>query len=283
MKDATKASTTGVDLSQLYSSAPRVLVGSTILLALLATYLSGTIPHALPKLAKWRPEQPDHSPFICAPHDYSTEIVSTDPLLIYINNFTTPLEIRHLIEAGSPNLAPSEIYIHNRKVPSRDRTSKSAGLSPSLPVAQCILDRARAFMGTLLRPIDDFSTPQLVQYQASEYFNLHHDWYPSPQLMADGSGRRFNRVASFFMFLEGDCEEGETWFPYLSDEEEEEREGRWRKHEDGGLSFKPREGNALFWVNLHQNGTGDRRVMHAGLPLKSGVKTGINLWPRRFY
>ena len=36
-------------------------------------------------------------------------------------------------------------------------------------------------------------------------------------------------------------------------------------------------------IETGANGTGDERVMHAGLQLKSGVKTAMNIWPRRFY
>jgi prolyl 4-hydroxylase len=43
-----------------------------------------------------------------------------------------------------------------------------------------------------------------------------------------------------------------------------------------------RKGSAIFWINLHRNGTGDERVMHAGLPLKGGRKTAMNIWPRQF-
>jgi prolyl 4-hydroxylase len=31
--------------------------------------------------------------------------------------------------------------------------------------------------------------------------------------MDDGSGRLFNRAASFFVFLRANCTGGETWFP----------------------------------------------------------------------
>lgn len=123
----------------------------------------------------------------------------------------------------------------------------------------------------------------MVQYQAGERFDLHHDWYETPQMVRDGSRRMFNRIASFFVFLEANCEEGETWFPYLEERMVGGGEEKWRKHEEGGLAFRPIEGNALFWVNLHKNRTGDRRVMHAGLPLKSGRKTAMNVWPRKFY
>lgn len=61
-------------------------------------------------------------------------------------------------------------------------------------------------------------------------------------------------------------------------------EGKWEEHkEEGGMKFVPRGGNALFWVNLYVNGTGDERTVHAGLPLLEGRKNARNIWPRKLY
>jgi prolyl 4-hydroxylase len=123
-----------------------------------------------------------------------------------------------------------------------------------------------------------------VRYTAGQKFNLHHDWYDAlPTLLKNG--KRFNRPSSFFVFLEANCTEGETYFPYvkLPEVEPERVKGRWRAHEEGGVAFRPVEGNALFWVNLLPSGEGDTRVMHAGLPVGEGRKTAMNIWPRIFY
>lgn len=139
-------------------------------------------------------------------------------------------------------------------------------------------------MGSFFPPDGDFGTPQLVRYEKGEKFDVHHDWYDEPQPVRGRHARWFNRVASFFVYLEGECEGGETWFPHI--DIKGEGEGKWKKYErDGekGTAFVPRGGNALFWVNLHQNGTGDERTVHAGLPLLDGRKTAMNIWPRKFY
>ncbi|KAG9244383.1 hypothetical protein BJ878DRAFT_421499, partial [Calycina marina] len=112
-------------------------------------------------------------------------------------------------------------------------------------------------------------------------FDTHHDCCDAPQLLPNGGARKFNRIASFFVFLESVCE-GETWFPYIELASEGET-GNWRRHQDGGIEFKPVAGNALFWVNVHANGTGDERVVHAGLPATKGSKSAINIWTRKFY
>ncbi|AEO70596.1 uncharacterized protein THITE_2055322 [Thermothielavioides terrestris NRRL 8126] len=248
---------------------------------------------------------PNRAAFTCdASHAYRTELVSLEPLIIYIHNLITPAETAALLETAEPRFAPSEVTKHGRHQRTRDRTSSSAGLPRDDPAVMCVLNRTRSFLGTMLRDgWDEMGPPQLVRYTTGQRFNVHHDWYEVPQWAADGSNRKWNRVASFFAILQDDCTGGETYFPYAkpitrpsprgermwlgerrkTHKGAHEEEPLWREHEDGGLAFRPVAGNAIFWVNLHANGTGDRRTMHAGLPLDSGLKTAMNIWPRQYY
>lgn len=136
-------------------------------------------------------------------------------------------------------------------------------------------------MGTTLSEEDDIGTLQLVRYEANQKFDLHHDWYPEPHKIADG--RVFNRISSFFSFLDDNCTEGETYFPFIEAQNIADGEEKYREHEEGGVAFKPIRGNAIFWVNLFANGTGDDRTRHAGLPVADGTKVAMNIWPRKFY
>ena len=142
---------------------------------------------------------------------------------------------------------------------------------------------------------------QLVQYTDSQKFDLHRDWFARPRLLegdaAAGRKRLYNRAATLFVVLRAEGVEegsGETWFPLVkgihrpSKNREEDGLDRgqrlWREHEDGGLAFRPVLGNALFWVNLFPgNGSGDARTLHAGLPVRGGLKTAMNIWPRTFF
>ncbi|ORY63920.1 uncharacterized protein BCR38DRAFT_342951 [Pseudomassariella vexata] len=234
----------------------------------------------------------DPLPFTCTPHNYTTEIISLSPLLVYIHSFLAPHEITSLLAAGEPEFQPSEVVKNGRKQGTGDRTSSSAGLPRDNPAVQCVLDRAQSFMGTMLSARDEIGPPQLVRYTAGQRYNVHHDWYERPQPARRENmhrGRSWNRVASFFAILEDGCTEGETYFPYVKTVAPQKgMNGRgkgavWREHEDGGLAFRPVKGNSLFWVNLHANGTGDTMTMHAGLPLGEGLKTAMNIWPRHYY
>jgi len=111
-------------------------------------------------------------------------------------------------------------------------------------------------------------------------FRYHYDW--SAGKSASG------RVSSFMVYLEADCTGGGTNFPRLEkpkDEswcrfiecEEEEGAGNGTQVLNG-VTFKPIKGNAVFWENMRSDGSGYKESWHAGLPVKSGTKIGLNIW-----
>lgn len=268
------------------------------------------------------PESPSYQ---CAPHNYTTTLISLSPLLIYIHNFVSPSEANSLVDLGLPLLQPSPITGYgNDAQGSQSRTSWSAPLPQNESLVDCVLDRAQSFMGTLLlEGRDNMGQAQLVRYTEGQKFDLHHDWFSRPRLLDEdaqtGRRRLYNRIATIFLTLQADNiteGTGETWFPYVTainsptagqtpknERDDANATGEekgieiekaekskllanewWREHEDGGLAFKAIPGNALFWVNMFpNNGSGDGRTLHAGLPVKGGVKTAMNIWPRVFF
>ncbi|KAM7206389.1 hypothetical protein V8F20_002738 [Naviculisporaceae sp. PSN 640] len=230
----------------------------------------------------------------CAPHSYTTTLISLSPLVIYIHNFISPAEASALVELGVPLLQPSPITGYGSDTQNtQHRTSWSAPLPVNNSLVDCILARSEAFMGTLLLAgRDNMGQAQLVRYTEGQKFGLHHDWFSRPRLLDEdakiGRRRLYNRIATIFLTLQADNiteDTGETWFPHVKPiTSSGEKHPWWREHEDGGMAFKAIPGNAIFWVNMFpNNGSGDGRTLHAGLPVKGGVKTAMNIWPRVFF
>jgi prolyl 4-hydroxylase len=222
----------------------------------------------------------------CPTHLYSTHILSTDPLVIYIPNFITLSESQHLqsISAGkftSSQIADSSGQQHLAST----RTSQSTSLE-SDEIVTCIERRALAFQGfdTLRESLEPL---QLVQYGQSQEYHSHTDWFTSPaQTTAEYGG---NRLSSFFVYVHAsdDIVGGGTQFPLLDAPVDE----RWCKYVDcdaeieDGVTFRPVQGNAVFWRNLKWSSVkkehvGDGRTVHAGLPVQRGRKLGMNVWTR---
>jgi len=150
---------------------------------------------------------------------------------------------------------------------------------------RCIEDRALSFQGydvsrTQLEPL------QLVKYSGpAEYYKFHFDWFTDPRYSFTENGG--NRLSSFFVYVyvSNDTTGGGTNFPLVDAPTNE----RWCAEKildcdepyENGVTFRPAEGNAVFWENLTPLGVGDRKTLHAGLPIMTGEKIGMNIWTRQ--
>lgn len=125
---------------------------------------------------------------------------------------------------------------------------------------------------------------QLVKYAPTERYHFHTDWFTDEQHALASMGG--NRASSIFGYVKVDgVLGGGTNFPFL-----EPKSGEWCRFVDcdeeyeAGVTFRPVEGNAVFWENMVDLGkggrVGDERLLHAGLPVVRGEKVGMNIWVR---
>jgi len=168
-------------------------------------------------------------------------------------------------------------------VDKRYRVSKSAMVPLDDPVSQCVLGRMESLMGNLQH--EKTEPLQIVKYDPGGEFRLHFDWFPKygnvqkGAMQYDDTKRPINRLSSIFVYLGDDCIGGETYFPNVPGVSAEADGEKFSRTDTGmGLLVRPKKGNAVFWMNMRPNGTGDERVLHAGLPVQSGVKLGMNLF-----
>ena len=150
------------------------------------------------------------------------------------------------------------------------RKSEKAAIKRDNTV-QCIEQRALSFQGW---PQETFIERLWTQrYNTTGHYALHYDWG-----MATKQSRR---VSSFMVYLKGDCVGGGTHFPRLPMPQEQ----KWCDFVecDGnggteGVTFKPLKGSAVFWTNFDAEGRGYKETIHAGMPVVSGQKIGLNIW-----
>ncbi|KAI0102729.1 hypothetical protein GGR51DRAFT_526059 [Nemania sp. FL0031] len=237
------------------------------------------------------PRQPDELPYTCE-QSYTIELLSIDPLVIYLNNFIRDEEIEHLLALGKDRFSTSMVFAGSdgfREVLNKTmRSSQTAFLPKDDVVCQCLTRRMQSLLGNVQNV--EVEALQIVKYMTGgDHYRSHTDWFDAPKLdtpipgSSDRSPKPSNRLGSIFAYLEDDCERGETYFPHLPSVKETADGNKFALADgDTGLLVKPRRGNAVFWNNLHSNGTGDERTSHAGLPVESGTKIGLNIWSRYF-
>ncbi|KAJ9149890.1 2OG-Fe(II) oxygenase superfamily protein [Pleurostoma richardsiae] len=217
----------------------------------------------------------------CTHPPYKVHLVSKSPLVIYIEDFITPKERAHLQEITKDTFSHSAVASSGGQTIHSVRTSQSTSVARDA-VVRCIEDRALAFQGydtprSYLEPL------QLVRYAPGERYHFHTDWFTDPAHAVAALGG--NRVSSFFAYVAvaPGTTGGGTGFPLV----EAPRDERWCSVVDcdvpweEGVTFRPVEGNAVYWENLLPDGRGDQRTLHAGLPVTSGGKIGMNIWTRQ--
>jgi prolyl 4-hydroxylase len=148
-------------------------------------------------------------------------------------------------------------------------------------IVRCIENRARAFQGW--QPNLHIERLRTQKYGIGGHYKHHYDW--------SGASRDADRVSTFMVYVDADCEGGGTEFPRLRmprttkgrwceflecSDHSEEKGGEGR--EKMGVVFRPIKGNAIFWENLRSDGRGYEETFHAGLPVLSGSKVGLNIW-----
>jgi prolyl 4-hydroxylase len=131
---------------------------------------------------------------------------------------------------------------------------------------KCIEEKIAAITGV---PIENGEGLQVVHYAQGGYYKLHSDYFdlewPGNQSILNRGGQRIMTVLMYLnnLSLFG----GETYFPYID------------------LEVKPKEGVALIWHNIDNNGRIDRSTWHEAKVVKKGEKWIATKWLResKFY
>ncbi|XP_055616104.1 prolyl 4-hydroxylase subunit alpha-1-like [Toxorhynchites rutilus septentrionalis] len=200
------------------------------------------------------------SPFIrIAP--FKLEELSLDPLIVLYHDVVSDGEIKQLIVMGKPLLKRSMVGEgpESREI-STSRTSQNSWLKDyDHPVVQRLTLRAADMSGLNMRAAEEL---QVNNYGIGGHYLPHYDW---TQEKTEGYMGMGNRIATLMFYLSDVEQGGATVFPRL------------------GVGVFPKKGSAIFWYNLHHNGTGDDRTLHGACPVLQGSKWVANKWVREFH
>ncbi|KAI9167402.1 Prolyl 4-hydroxylase [Paramyrothecium foliicola] len=247
-------------------------------------------------------ELPGDAALECPPDAYTARILRTEPLVVYLENFLSEEERKHLLEISDPLFEPSTVT-NDAHSAERDTTVRdsSVALIPRTTAVRCIERRALAFQG----PRRDVWLERLrtQRYEGpAGHYSHHYDW------SANSGG--WGRVSSFMAWVDRspDLGGGGTEFPLMGTRaapseswcrlvecpeakapspRAQEAEGSGSgsgsgpnedDHEAQGTTFRVVPGNAVYWENFAPSGRGYEETWHAGLPVAKGVKVGLNIW-----
>lgn len=182
--------------------------------------------------------------------------LSADADVRHFPGFLAAAEHAFLIAAAAPLLEPNVVVDpqSGRLVPHPIRTSQGAAfpLVDENPAIHALNRRIAAATATDVRAGE---TLQVLRYEPGQEYRPHVDALP-------GVAPAQQRVMTFLIYLNDDFEGGETDFPKL------------------GVRFKGRAGDGLMFRNASSDGRADERMIHAGLPVRLGVKHLASRWIR---
>lgn len=174
--------------------------------------------------------------------------------------FLTKEQCQELIQAANPSLVKSTV-VDQQTGGSTDhpnRTSFGTFLKRgSTPLLKEIDERIANITGM---PSDHGEDLQILRYEVGQEYKPHHDYFdlanaPTAQSL-DTAGQR---IMTFLIYLNTPDEGGGTYFP------------------EANLEFEAHEGSALLFKYPQM----ERQSLHAGVPVKRGVKWVATKWLRQ--
>jgi prolyl 4-hydroxylase len=176
-----------------------------------------------------------------------------------INNIINEQEANHIINKAS--LEFNESTILGQNIDTKIRKSKTSWLYKTDPIIMGIMVRIANIVNL---PLENAEALQVVKYEPNGYYNEHHDsCCDEHQLCTEFIKRGGQRVKTVLIYLNDEFTEGATNFPVLN------------------KKFKPPKYSAIIFNPLAKNSNKCHpKAIHAGLPVKTGIKYVANLWFR---
>jgi len=182
--------------------------------------------------------------------------LSESPLVRTFPDFASPAACEWLIEKSRDRLTRAQVYdsVKRTVTESHTRTNSAAifNMVETDLVNLLLQMRMSACAEVNFR---QFEAATVLHYAEGEQISEHYDFIdpntPDYEKIILEQGQR---IITFIVYLNDDYQAGETVFPTLN------------------VSHKGSAGEGIFFVNSLEDGSADRRTLHAGRPPRSGEK-----------
>ena len=195
---------------------------------------------------------------------HTGETLSDAPRIVRHDGFLPAAACDYLAAGGVPFLQPARIFdpATGQSRPDPYRTSLTASLPDGAMdlVLWAIKLRMARISGAGFAQGEPLS---LLVYRPGEEYRAHFDFLTEDGGTASADlARRGQRIATSLVKLNAEYQGGDTHFPRL------------------GISWTGRQGDGLSFDNVDAEGIGDKRTLHAGEPVTTGMKVLASLWLR---
>lgn len=173
-----------------------------------------------------------------------------------IKDLLTKNECDQIISYAQNKLTDSEV-ISGKNLDVRN--SKQCWIKKDSPLVNNLFKKISQMFNI---PIENAEDLQVVRYLPGEYFKEHHDGCcDNNNKCKEFINKSGQRILTVLIYLNNEFEEGYTYFPKLN------------------MKLKTEPGNAIVFFPTASNSTKCHPLaLHAGMPVKSGIKWICNIW-----
>ncbi|XP_052196735.1 probable prolyl 4-hydroxylase 10 [Diospyros lotus] len=209
--------------------------------------------------------------------DQWVEVISWEPRAFIYHNFLSKDECEYLINLAKPNMVKSTVVdsATGKIKDSRVRTSSGTFLPRGRD--KIIRNIEKKIADFTFIPVEHGEGLQILHYEVGQKYEPHFDYFQDEFNTQNGG----QRIATVLMYLSDVEEGGETVFP--SAKGNFSSVPWWNELSEcgkGGLSVKPKMGDALLFWSLKPDASLDPSSLHGGCPVIKGNKWSSTKWIR---
>lgn len=209
--------------------------------------------------------------------DQWVEVISWEPRASVFHNFLSKEECEYLINLAKPHMQKSTVVDSDTGKSKDSRVRTSSGTFLPRGRDKIVRDVEKRIADFTFIPVEHGEGLQVLHYEVGQKYEPHYDYF-SDEFNTKNGGQR---IATVLMYLSDVEEGGETVFPAAK--------GNfssvpwWNELSEcgkGGLSVKPKMGDALLFWSMNPDATLDPSSLHGGCHVIKGNKWSSTKWIR---
>ncbi|CAN8264029.1 unnamed protein product [Cochlearia groenlandica] len=205
------------------------------------------------------------------------EIISWEPRASVYHNFLTKEECNYLIELAKPHMEKSTVVDEKTGKSTDSRVRTSSGTFLARGRDKTVREIEKRISDFTFIPVDHGEGLQVLHYEIGQKYEPHYDYFMDEYNTRNGG----QRIATVLMYLSDVEEGGETVFPAAKGNYS--AVPWWNELSEcgkGGLSVKPKMGDALLFWSMTPDATLDPSSLHGGCAVIKGNKWSSTKWMR---
>ncbi|OAY60930.1 probable prolyl 4-hydroxylase 10 [Manihot esculenta] len=205
------------------------------------------------------------------------EVISWEPRAFIYHNFLSEEECDYLISLAKPHMQKSTVVDSETGKSKDSRVRTSSGTFLPRGRDKKIREIEKRIADFTFIPVEQGEGLQVLHYEVGQKYEPHFDYFMDEFNTKNGG----QRIATVLMYLSDVEEGGETVFP--SAKGNYSAVPWWNELSEcgkGGLSVKPKMGDALLFWSMKPDASVDPSSLHGGCPVIKGNKWSATKWIR---